>query len=39
MAKKKHTTNYKAERIADFKELAEKPSGKKKHGRKRVAGK
>jgi hypothetical protein len=38
MAKKKHTTNFKAERIAGFQDL-EKKSGKKKHSKKRVAGK
>ena len=35
---KKHTTNYKAERIAGFKALDKKPSNKKR-GRKRVSGK
>ena len=39
MAKKKHTTNFKAERIAGFKDLEKKPASHKKHGKKRVAGK
>ncbi len=35
---KKHTTNYKAERIEGFNHLGKKP-GNKKRSKKRVAGK